>query len=61
MAQLVQCMQELGYHSCNADPDLWMKAWYRLTDKWQYNLYMLCYVDDILCIHYYPDDVLKTE
>ena len=25
-AHLAQCMQELGYQSCNADPDLWMKA-----------------------------------
>ena len=45
-------MQELGYCSC-------MKAQYRPDDKLAYYSYILCYVDDILCIHHDPDDVLN--
>ena len=45
--------------SCDADPNLWMKAEYRPEDKLEYYSYILCYVDDILCIHHDPDDVLN--
>ena len=51
-------MWELGYQSCDANPDLWMIAKYRLEDKFEYYLYILCYMYDILCIHHDPDDVL---
>ena len=50
---------DLGYHSCDADPDLWMKAEHRPEDKLEYFSYMLCYVNDILCIHHDPDDELN--
>ena len=36
-----------------------MKAKYRWEDKLKYYSYILCYVDDILCINHYPDDVLN--
>ena len=52
-------MLELGYHPCDADPDLCMKAQCRSEDKLQYYSYILCYVDDILCIHHNPDYVLN--
>ena len=58
-AHLAQCMQELVYQSCVADPDLWMKAQYRPDDELEHYSYILCYVDDILCIHHYPDDSLN--
>ena len=58
-AYLAQCMRELEYCSCNADPDLWIKAQNRPEDKLAYYSYILCYVDDILCIHHNPDDVLN--
>ena len=48
-------MQELGHQSCVADLDLWIKAEYRPEDKFEY----YTYVDDILCIHLDPDDVLN--
>ena len=32
-AYLAQCMQDLGYQSCDADPDLLIKAEYRLEDN----------------------------
>ena len=58
-AHLAQCMWELGYCSCNADSDLWRKAQYRPEDKLEYYSYILYYVDDTLCIHHDPDDVLN--
>ena len=36
-----------------------MKAEYSPGDKLQYYAYILCCVDDILCIHHNPDDVLN--
>ena len=58
-ACLVECMKELGYCSGDADPNLWMKPEYRPEDKLEYYSYILCYMDDILCIHHDPDDVLN--
>ena len=56
---LAQCMQKSGYCSCDADPDLWIKSEHRPEDNLEYYSYILCYVDDILCIHHDPDDVLN--
>jgi hypothetical protein len=39
----------LGYESCKADPDLWMMPRTR-DDGFEYNSYVLIYVDDILAI-----------
>ena len=85
---LADCMRHLGYTSCPAEPDLWMKQVVRPEyandsdpgdieagkdaqkkkpskkekkkqrnkddgDK-MYWSYVLCYVDDILCIHHDP-------
>ena len=36
-----------------------MKAQYRPEDKLEYYSYILHYVDDILCIHHDPDDILS--
>ena len=59
MAHFAQYVQELGYKSCDADSDLWLKPEFRPGDKLEYYSYILCYVDDILCIHHDPDDVLN--
>ena len=32
-AHLAQCMQELGHHFCDANPDLQMKAQFKPEDK----------------------------
>ena len=32
-AHLAQCKQALGYKSCDADPDLWMKPEFKPYDK----------------------------
>ena len=58
-AHLEQCMQELGYCSCDADPDLWMKAPYPGCGQAAPRKLISCYVDDILCIQHESDDVLN--
>ena len=47
---LADCMIHLGYESCRADADVWMKQFSR-PDGSQYYGYMLLYVDDALCIN----------
>ena len=42
----------MGYTSCKANPDLWYKAETRPDDNFNYYSCILCYVDDILCIHH---------
>ena len=49
----------MGYTSCKADPDLWYKAETRPADSFWYYAYILCYVDDILCVHHDPMSVLN--
>ncbi len=52
-------MHKMGCTSCKADPDLWYKAETRPVDNFRYYTYILCYVDDILCIHHDPMTVLN--
>ncbi len=58
-AHLASFMRQMGYTSCKADPDLWLKAETRPDDNVWYYAYILCYVDDILCIHHNAMSVLK--
>ncbi len=51
-AHLASFMRQMGYTSCTADPDLWYKAKTQPDDSVLYYAYILCYVDDILCIHH---------
>ena len=55
---LADCMRELGFSSCLADPDVWYKAETRPSDGHKYYAYVLLYVDDALCIHHDPLSVL---
>ena len=48
---LADCMRELGYVSCKADADVWLKAETR-ADGFKCYSYVLCYVDDVLCAHH---------
>ncbi len=52
-------MRQMGYTSCKADPGLWLKAVTRPEDNGHYYAYILCYVDDILCIHHNPMSVMS--
>jgi hypothetical protein len=44
-AHLASFMQRMGYTSCKASPDLWLKAETRPDDNFKYYPYILCYVD----------------
>jgi Reverse transcriptase (RNA-dependent DNA polymerase) len=56
---LADCMRMLGYTSCKADPDVWMKAMVRPTDGFKYYAYILLYVDDVLCIHHDAESAIR--
>ena len=56
---LADCMKQMGYRSCLADPDLWMKPMTRKGDGLEYYEYILLYVDDVLAIGEDPENVLK--
>jgi hypothetical protein len=58
-AHLALFMRQMGYTSCKADPDLWYKAETRPADNFRYYAHILCYVDDILCVHHGPMSVLN--
>jgi hypothetical protein len=51
-------MTHLGWETCLADCDLWMKAETRPHDGMRYWAYILIYVDDILCVHHDPGTTL---
>jgi hypothetical protein len=55
---LASFMHQMGYTPCKADPDLWYKAETRPADNFRYYAYILCYVDNILCLHHHPMSVL---
>ena len=48
---LADCMKHLGYSSCPADPDVWIKRFTKPTGDKYYG-YMLLYVDDALCVNH---------
>ena len=58
-SHLARFMESLGYLSCEVDPDLWLKPEIRPEDGVKYYSYLLCYVDDILCIHHNADSMLE--
>jgi hypothetical protein len=58
-AHLASFMRRMGYTSCKADPDLWYKAETRPADNFRDYVYILCYVDDISCVHHDPMSVLN--
>ncbi len=58
-AHFASFMRQMGYPSCNADPNLWLKAMTRPDNNVCYYVYILCYVDDILCIHHDPMSVMN--
>ena len=58
-SHLARCMESLEYQSCKADPDLWSKLEIRPEDGVHYYSHLLCYVDDILCIHHNADAMLE--
>ncbi|KAI2491971.1 Reverse transcriptase (RNA-dependent DNA polymerase) [Fragilaria crotonensis] len=49
---LADCMRHLGWSSCIADPDVWMKPEIPGDDGYKYYAYCLLYVDDIRMVHH---------
>ena len=56
---LADCMRHLGWESCKADPDVWLKPEVRPDDGHKYYAYCLLYVDDILVVHHDGVKALK--
>ena len=56
---LADCMLHLGYESCKADPDVWLKRFTKPNGEPYYG-YMLLYVDDALCVNHDAEAELKT-
>jgi hypothetical protein len=54
---MANTLREAGYHSCYADPDVWMKKNTK-ADGFKYWEYVLCYVDDVLVISHEPQKVM---
>jgi hypothetical protein len=59
-ARLALFMRQMGYTSCKADPDLWYEDETRPADNFRYYAYILCYVNNILCLHHNPISVLNS-
>ena len=57
-AYLATKLDDMGFVPCVADPDVWMKAATKANGD-QYYEYILCYVDDILCVSADPGTTLK--
>jgi hypothetical protein len=55
---LAASLRDMGYTSCKADPDVWMKAATR-ADGTKFYCYVLAYVDDILCLDTNPKQVMN--
>eukprot|EP00978_Attheya_sp_CCMP212_P047560 scaffold422021_cov106-Attheya_sp.AAC.1 len=47
---MADCMDNLGFKSCLADQDVWMRAAARPDDGFEYMEYVLLYVDDVLVV-----------
>ena len=53
-------MEEMGFQSCKADPDVWLRASSK-SDGTDYYQYMLLYTDDILAIKEEPKHFVREE
>ena len=55
---LAQNLRDMHFKACRADPDVWMRKALKPCG-FEYWEYVLCYVDDVLCISHDPDRVMK--
>ena len=55
-----EAMNELGFESCKADPDVWLRPANK-SDGTSYYQYILLYTDDILAIMEEPERFLRDE
>ena len=54
---LTDCMDPMGYQSCLADLDLWMRV-SKMNNGLDYYEYVLLYVDNCLVVSQHPKDTL---
>jgi hypothetical protein len=52
-------LQAIGYTSCLADPDIWLRKAVRDDNTWYYE-YLAIYVDDTLCISHCPEKTMEA-
>ena len=57
---LRSCMKHLGFQSCLADPDVWMREGEKPSGE-KYWEFVLLYTDDCLCISHKGESVLRNE
>ena len=57
---LRSCMQFLGFTTCKADADVWMRE-KKKNDGTIYWEYVLLYVNDCLCISVDPESIIRNE
>ena len=55
-----KAMDEMGFSSCKADPEVWMRPGIK-DDGSEYWQYVLLYTDDILCVMEHPEKFLREE
>ena len=56
---LADCMQHLVLFPCPANLDVWMKPMMRPEDVFNYYVYVLIYVEDLIVIHNDSDSVIR--
>jgi len=56
---LAKNLEDLNFHSSEANPDVWMKAAVK-PDGEEYYEYIICYVDNILCLSVNAKDVMES-
>ena len=56
---LADCMKQMGYKPCLAEPNLWMRPKKIRSDGLEYYEYVLLYVDNVLAIGDDPEKLLK--
>jgi hypothetical protein len=54
---LASTLRDIGFQSCKADPDVWMRANTK-TNGDKYWEYVLCFVNDILAISHAPKFIM---
>ncbi len=57
-AYLAETLDAMGYRPSYADPDVWLRPAIK-PDGFEYYEYILCYVDDVLCISHDPKKSMK--
>ena len=59
MEFLAESLYDLGYRPSMADPDVWLWPSIKEKDGFDYWEYVLCYVDDVLCISDNPAHTMR--